>query len=60
MFLSNLQIEMKALEWLADHIGWATDEQKAKVELLQAQKKKLEVESVQEDDEGVVIINDIK
>lgn len=49
----KLADRMKALEWLADHIGWATDEQKAKVELLQAQKKKLEIEEPEEmDDDG--------
>ena len=67
-FISAQSRAMKTLESMINkyeelvHKNWnlATDEQKARIDLLQAQKKKLEVESVQEDDEGVVIINDIK
>lgn len=57
----KLPDRMKALQWLADHMDFATAEQKARLELLQAQKKKLEMDTgTDEDDEQVVIINDIK
>ena len=32
---------MKALDWIAAHMNMATEEQKAKLELLKAQKEKL-------------------
>lgn len=44
---------LKALDWLAKHIGMATEEQKAKIELLRAQTSKItgtEDESNTEDD----------
>nr|DAO91427.1 MAG TPA: Terminase small subunit [Caudoviricetes sp.] len=37
----KLADRMKALRWLADHMDMATDEQKAKMELLKAQRDKL-------------------
>ena len=57
----KLPDRMKALQWLADHMDFATTEQKARLELLQAQTKKLEMDTgTDEDDEQVVIVNDIK
>lgn len=57
----KLPDRMKALQWLADHMDFATAEQKARLELLQAQKKKLELDTgAEEEDEKVVIVNDIK
>ena len=57
----KLPDRMKALQWLSDHMGWATEEQKARIEMIQAQTDKLKVESGSDkDDESVVIINDIE
>lgn len=47
----KLADRMKALGWLAAHMDIATPEQKAKVELLQAQKMKLEADNT--DDTGI-------
>ncbi|MDO5403658.1 MAG: terminase small subunit, partial [Eubacteriales bacterium] len=38
----KLADRMKALDWLSNHMNMATDEQKARLELLKAQKAKLE------------------
>ena len=46
----KLPDRMKALQWLADHMDFATAEQKARLELLQAQKKKLEMDDNEKDD----------
>lgn len=46
----KLPDRMKALQWLADHMDFATAEQKARLELLQAQKKKLEMDDNERDD----------
>lgn len=51
----KLPDRMKALQWLSDHMGWATDEQKARIELIQAQTNKLtgnnaEIEDITETD----------
>lgn len=43
--------QMKALEWLAAHMDMATPEQKARIELLQAQKEKLTADNT--DDTGI-------
>jgi len=50
---------MKALDWLTKHMGIATDEQRAKIELLKAQTDKLK-ETEKNEDEQVIIVNDIK
>lgn len=54
--------QMKALEWLAAHMDMATPEQKARIELLQAQKDKLTADNI--DDTGtrerVIIVNDLE
>lgn len=55
----ELQDTMKALDWLTKHMGIATDEQRAKIELLKAQADKLK-EKEKNEDEKVVIVNDIK
>lgn len=49
---------MKALDWLSKYMNLATEEQKAKIDLIKAQTAKL---SIEEDDasDGVEIINDI-
>jgi phage terminase small subunit len=51
--------QMKALDWLAKHMDMATEEQKAKIELLNAQRDKLQHKEDTGDDESVVIINDV-
>lgn len=47
---------MKALEWLSKHIGMATEEQKAKIELLKAQTTRItgESEDVEIEDDGFI------
>jgi len=55
----KLADHMKALEWLAEHMNIATDEQKARVEKLKAEAERVQRDnSPDDDDEGVVIIND--
>lgn len=39
----KLPDRMKALQWLSDHMGWATDLQKAQIEQLRAQTDKLTI-----------------
>ncbi len=50
----KLPDRMKALQWLSDHMGWATDEQTARIKLLQAQTDKIKADNgqdeIQEDD----------
>ncbi|MCD3194236.1 phage portal protein [Clostridium botulinum C] len=53
----KLQDKMKALQWLADHMGIATEEQKARIEKL-----KIDIENIKGNntsDEQVVIVDDI-
>ncbi len=52
----------KALDWLSKHIGIATEEQKAKIELLRAQSSRIKSEMKKDDnknDRKVTIINDL-
>lgn len=46
----KLADRMKALQWLSDHIGWATELQKAQINQIKAQTDKLKAET-QEDEE---------
>ena len=50
------------MEWLSEHIGIASEKQKAELELLQAQKDKLTADNI--DDTGtrerVIIVNDLE
>lgn len=55
----KLADRMKALQWLSDHMDIATEEQKEKIKTMQAQRKKIEFDQNQDDDERVVIINDV-
>lgn len=55
----ELYDSLKALDWLTKHMGIATDEQRAKIELLKAQADKLK-DKGRNENEGVVIVNDIK
>ena len=49
---------MKALDWLSKYMNLATEEQKAKIDLIKAQTAKLSTEG-DETDDGVEIINDV-
>lgn len=51
--------QLKALDWLAAHMDMATAEQKAKIDLLNAQRDKLQHKEDDGEDESVVIINDV-
>ena len=55
----ELHDSLKALDWLTKHMGIATDEQKAKIELLKAQADKFK-DKGRDENEGVIIVNDIK
>lgn len=54
----KLADRMKALEWLADHMDLATEEQKARIEQLKANTERIQRDSNIEEDEGVEIYND--
>jgi len=49
---------MKALEWLAEHIGIQSDEQKARIDKLRAEADRIRRDGTFDEDDGVVIIND--
>ena len=56
----KLADRMKALDWLADHMDFATPEQKAKVRKLEAETERIQRSGAPEnEDDGVEIINDI-
>ncbi len=55
----KMQDQLKALEWLSTHMDMATLEQRAKIDLLKAQKDKLQQSDNEGEDESVVIINDV-
>ena len=58
----ELKDSIKAMDWLSEHIGIASEKQKAELELLQAQKDKLTADNI--DDTGtrerVIIVNDLE
>lgn len=54
----KLADRMKALQWLSDHMDFATVEQQAKIKLLKAQAERLSLEPPGADEDGVEIIND--
>ena len=55
----KMQDQLKALEWLSTHMDMATLEQRAKIDLLKAQKDKLQQSDNEGEDESVVISNDV-
>lgn len=55
----KMQDQLKALEWLSTHMDMATLEQRAKIDLLRAQKDKIQQPDNEGEDESVVIINDV-
>lgn len=54
----RLNDRMKALQWLSDHLGIATEEQRAKVAMLKAQTERMAVIQDTGEEDGVEIIND--
>ena len=54
----KLADKMKALQWLSDHKGMATPEQRAKIAQIEAQTNKLTADEKEQSDR-VVIVNDI-
>lgn len=50
----KLPDKMKALEWLAEHMDMATEEQRARIEMM-----KQKSNTQQEEEDGVMIINDV-
>lgn len=51
----KLADRMKAMQWISDHMDLATPEQKEKVKLLQAQRRKLEDDGPEEtEDDGFI------
>lgn len=53
----KLPDRMKALQWLSDHMGWATEEQRERISLIRAQRNKIEVDSGKEEaheDDGFI------
>lgn len=55
----KMQDQLKALEWLSTHMDMAILEQRAKIDLLRAQKDKIQQPDNEGEDESVVIINDV-
>ncbi len=54
----KLADRMKALQWLSDHMDLATEEQRARIAQIKAQTERLSAQSVENEDDGVEIIND--
>lgn len=54
----KLADRMKALEWIAGHMGFATEEQKERVEFLKAQTARLSMEQNKDGNDGVEVVND--
>lgn len=58
----KLSDRMKALEWLSKHMNLATEEQRAKIDLIKAQTNKViksTASNEDEEDETVIIVNDL-
>ena len=54
----KLYDRMRALDWLADHMDFATPEQQARVALIRAQAERIANEHPGEGEDGVEIVND--
>lgn len=54
----KLSDRMKALDWLSKHMNLATEEQKAKIDLIKTKTARLSTEG-DDNDDGVEIINDV-
>lgn len=55
----KLADRLKALDWLSKHLDMATEEQKAKIELIKAQTEKTRTSSDVDESLGVTIVNDL-
>lgn len=58
----KLSDRMKALDWLSKHMNLATEEQRAKIDLIKAQTNKViksTASNEDEEDETVIIVNDL-
>lgn len=51
----KLADKMKALLWLADHMDMATEEQRAKIDLL----KKQAQSDIEEEDTGILVLKEV-
>ena len=54
----KLPDKLKAMEWIADHMDLATDEQKARIEQMKANTERLKRDSSEDEEDGVEILND--
>ena len=54
----KLADRMKAIQWLSDHMDLATEEQRARIAQIKAQTERLSAQPVENEDDGVEIIND--
>jgi phage terminase small subunit len=54
----KLSDQLKALDWLTDHMDMATEEQRARIAQIKAQTDRLNKEAPGKEDDGVEIIND--
>lgn len=54
----KLADRMRALDWLAAHMDLATEEQRARIAQIKAQTERLSAQPVENEDDGVEIIND--
>lgn len=54
----KLPDKLKAMEWIADHMDLATDEQKARIEQVKANTDRLKRDSFADEEDGVEIVND--
>lgn len=54
----KLADRMKALDWIANHMDLATEEQRARIAQIKAQTERLSAQPVENEDDGVEIIND--
>lgn len=50
--------KMKALNWLAEHMNMATEEQRARIEQIKANTERMRAGGGEEEEDGVTIIND--
>ena len=54
----KLADRMKALDWLAEHMDMATEEQRAKIDQMKANTVRLQSVNIDDREDGVMIVND--
>lgn len=54
----KLADRMKALDWLAEHMDMATEEQRAKIDQMRANTVRLQSVNIDDREDGVMIVND--